>query len=515
MCRLVKILYAGGWFFAYIGWLIINEILIQQQPVGIKMLTDLSVMCLSFLCAKLLVCYQKFPLYIVVGYGIIVACMGATQTNLDINAGAEWIQVLLPSNPAVWGAWSGVGLLTVIALWQEQRKRHIVWIVLCTSLLALLLFSSSRASWMGVMIGSAFFWNWSRIVRYMKAHLFVALLCFFAVIAGCWGLYRYKQASADGRALIWKVSLNLIAKHPLTGQGQDAFRHHYLYAQADYFAQHPQAKEAIYADNVIYPYNELIKIVVESGLIGMILFVGLLVSAMMHKKQTFENKSLSVLLLFMCVYGMFAYPSDVWSLKVLFFALLGSLSVDEAMPTKRKQMTYSLALLLSAVICMGVIHYAQLKYRVERPVVRGIAGKEPPTGWWQSLSDYPALYEHCVQQCVLSAPSDTVTLQMLEAATRYIPSSSLFCYLGDCNLTQGKAGPAEACYRQANRMVPGRFLPHYKLFDLYRKSNRHQDAYEEAHAILSLPVKVDNTLTLKIRGEAKRFLRNMNNKEKN
>ena len=343
----------------------------------------------------------------------------------------------------------------------------------------------------------------------------MALLIIIVVLAGCWGIYRYKQASADGRLLIWKVSISLIAKHPLTGQGQDAFRHHYLYAQADYFARHPQAKEAIYADNVIYPYNELIKVVVESGLIGMILLVGLLVSAMMHKKQTFENKGLSALLLFMCVYGMFVYPSDVWSLKVLFFVLLGSLSADRAMPARRKRMAYSLILLLSAVICMGIVHYARLKYMVEGQVTKGIAGKEPLASWWQSLRDYPALYERCVQQCALSVPSDTITLQMLEAATRYIPSSSLFCHLGNCYLAQGKVGSAEASYRQAGRMVPGRFLPHYKLFDLYRKDNRHQDACEEAHAILSLPVKVDNTLTLKIRGEAKRFLRNMNNKGKN
>ena len=502
-------------FLAYIGWLIINGALFQQQSVGIKMLTNLSVMCLAFGCAKLLTRHQRRLLCIIVGYGTVVACMGVIQTGFGINARGEWVQVLLPSNPAVWGAWSGLGLLAVFALWQEQRKGHIVWVVLCTSLLALLLFSSSRSSWLGVMIGSAFLWNWPRIARYVKAHRFVALLIIIVVLAGCWGIYRYKQASADGRLLIWKVSISLIAKHPLTGQGQDAFRHHYLYAQADYFARHPQAKEAIYADNVIYPYNELIKVVVESGLIGMILLVGLLVSAMMHKKQTFENKGLSALLLFMCVYGMFVYPSDVWSLKVLFFVLLGSLSADRAMPARRKRMAYSLILLLSAVICMGIVHYARLKYMMEGQVTKGIAGKEPLASWWQSLRDYPALYERCVQQCALSVPSDTITLQMLEAATRYIPSSSLFCHLGNCYLAQGKVGSAEASYRQAGRMVPGRFLPHYKLFDLYRKDNRHQDACEEAHAILSLPVKVDNTLTLKIRGEAKRFLRNMNNKGKN
>ena len=96
----------------------------------------------------------------------------------------------------------------------------------------------------------------------------MAVLAGFAV-----GLYFYRSGSADARLLIWRVSLDMIADRPLTGFGPGNFPRYYMLYQADWFRAHPDSEFAAVADNAVYSFNEYIKLAVEEGLPGLLLFV--------------------------------------------------------------------------------------------------------------------------------------------------------------------------------------------------------------------------------------------------
>ena len=71
-------------------------------------------------------------------------------------------------------------------------------------------------------------------------------------------LYFYKRDSADGRTLLWAVSLKMIAEKPLLGWGDDGFSASYMPHQAAFLLQHPDSKLVYLADNVTHPFNEFL-----------------------------------------------------------------------------------------------------------------------------------------------------------------------------------------------------------------------------------------------------------------
>ena len=472
------------------------------------MVTELSAMCLAFIGVRMFsaINRRKGILFIIIGYSLIVACAGCVQWGLDMSVGNKWNNILFFSNSGIWGAWAGIGLVVVMGI--SQRSQYVVcWRIFICIFSVLLLLSRSRASWLGVVVSIGYYLlNNKAVVYYLKNHLYVIFACGMVAMIACWGLYRYKQPSADGRLLIWKVSSGMIAAHPWVGQGKDAFRQHYLYAQADYFRHYFKREEIMRADNVAYPYNELLKLSLEYGVIGVMLFAALFLSCLLRKCENQIDVILCALLLFLGVYGLFAYPSDIWNLQMLLFCVMGCLSIEKQRYSRGKCFFYCAFLCFSSIVCYGLFRYRYLEYLVNDIIRENVDRTFLPVSQLKDLESYPMLYERYVQYCSMKSPDSLQTLEILEEAIRYIPSSPLFCELGDCYLKQGLILQSEEAYKQAKFILPGRFLPRYKLFSLYRRYGKQTEAVEEAREILSLPVKIDNTLSLKIRGEVRRFL---------
>ena len=56
-------------------------------------------------------------------------------------------------------------------------------------------------------------------------------------------------------------------------------------------------------------------------------------------------------------------------------------------------------------------------------------------------------------------------------------------------------------------MVPTRIMPIYKLWKLYMEKGNYRMAAEYANKILVMPLKVENTITLGIKGEVIRSMK--------
>ena len=85
------------------------------------------------------------------------------------------------------------------------------------------------------------------------------------------GMYLMKKDSADGRALMWKVSLQAAINNPL-GAGLGNFSGAYGEAQAAYFAAGKGTEELV-AGSPDYGFNEYLQIAVEGGFIALVLFL--------------------------------------------------------------------------------------------------------------------------------------------------------------------------------------------------------------------------------------------------
>ena len=116
-----------------------------------------------------------------------------------------------------------------------------------------------------------------------------------------------KKGSADGRSIIYIISLFNILQHPLFGSGISSFRHQYAEGMATFSSQHPTF-DFLSADVTSNAYNCLLQIGVEQGVIGM--GVSVVLIAMLFIKLNKRVKILGMGLLCLLIFSMFSYPFE-------------------------------------------------------------------------------------------------------------------------------------------------------------------------------------------------------------
>ena len=92
-----------------------------------------------------------------------------------------------------------------------------------------------------------------------------------------------------------------------------------MFYQADYFRNHPQSDFLNVADNVTYPYNELLHIAVETGMCGLVLFLLVAVSPFVFS----DERTLKAVLAAWLIFAMFSYPVNVVPLMMNFALFTG------------------------------------------------------------------------------------------------------------------------------------------------------------------------------------------------
>ncbi|TCO07332.1 O-antigen ligase family protein [Natronoflexus pectinivorans] len=184
----------------------------------------------------------------------------------------KWFNVTIPYNT--------IGKYLILAL---------AWITLIAILLVLPP-AQSRAAWIAGIAGGFFvltghpaliafnenlrnrFFSLRKPIRIM---LLTAILLPLATVG--FGLYAMKKGSADGRMLMWQVTIQLIKENPLTGHGTGAFNALYMNEQANWFASGKGTEaQAMVAGSPEAPFNEPLKLWLEKGLIAMLLAGGIL-----------------------------------------------------------------------------------------------------------------------------------------------------------------------------------------------------------------------------------------------
>jgi hypothetical protein len=252
----------------------------------------------------------------------------------------------------------------------------------------------SRAAWLGAIAGIAYLaWHKYNLIHFFKQRCHQTLKLFkwvitfrnrtivailvLVLLAGSLSLYHYKKDSADGRMLIWTVTANIIKDYPLLGVGQDMFKAHYMDYQADYFRNHPNSKYEQVADDNQYAFNELLNTWAENGLIGFLLFIGIVavvfLSPINHKGHEEHKEVINCLnheghqehegknevaqpilgdyhdfslinatitkasILAILVFGMFAYPSEILPIKIVAVICLGVLANYNALNASNLQ----------------------------------------------------------------------------------------------------------------------------------------------------------------------------------
>ena len=151
-------------------------------------------------------------------------------------------------NPGPYSGFLAMTLPVCLYEWLKRRKEkktaaYYVALSVLLLLICVLPAGMSRSAWMAGAVSSAYiaYMHYRKGIhayirchrRRTKAGTILLILLAGGILAG---VYLMKKDSADGRLLMWKVSVHAIAGQPWRGYGWDGVPGAYGQAQEDYFS---------------------------------------------------------------------------------------------------------------------------------------------------------------------------------------------------------------------------------------------------------------------------------------
>lgn len=405
-------------------------------------------------------------------------------------------------------------IISLVLIFYFKEKR---WVLIpqLNIILAIIILpiTQNRAAWIAIILGTVFLY-----AHFKKKYLLYGLLIITGAIVVVGGYYL-KKDSADGRVLVWKVTSQMISRHPVMGIGYDRFAAQYMNSQATYIQQQGSPGERLLADNVYYAFNDLLQLTAEVGVIGGVGILFLIIACFSIKGRNRFRYAGQAIVLGYVIIGMFYYPHFILPLKMIGIIGLALLSrIDVAVVREinigRIPKLVGVATIL-IILTTGIIAIEQLKgayqqWRKAELAYQHQRFNESIRYFDQALSYIPNDGE------LLSAAGKAYFLaDSLDKATAYLQQSRAYLNntviettLGDISVQQHQYTIAEKHYQQALNMVPNRFYTEYMLFKLYIASNENEKACTRANLILHKAIKVPSTAVQQIQDSARAYYTN-------
>lgn len=326
---------------------------------------------------------------------------------------------------------------------------------------------------------------------------------FLGVMAMIIGAYLIKKPSADGRLFIDKICIKAMYENGWNGAELGHFGGAYGEAQANYFKKQIDEKgkddldwsainehDRMTADCPDNAFNEYLFIGVEAGPFAMLLFIGIIITAIVisFKKGTIWCYGLTAF----AVFALFSYPLHVKQFQILLPILLAA-CVSDRKKNIQEQNDESKAILANCI--NGILGIAPILvmlvvlstfFVLNLPKVR--LYKQAEKSWKKAERWYQMeYYEYVVEDCDTLLPymkHDYRFLfaygQSLNKTGNYEKSDSIlkigtelssdpmfWNVMGNNSLALGKYSEAEERYKRAFYMVPNRLYPLNLLAKLY------------------------------------------------
>jgi O-antigen polymerase len=399
-----------------------------------------------------------------------------------------------------------------------------------TIIIALVLvFTDSRTSWIagigGIIIVSYPLLKGNYIFKLFLSrtkHKFVLFTLLSIIIIGvAIFLYQYKPQSANGRLLVYEVSLSMIKDKPVFGHGFCRFIGEYNNYQAAYFKTHPNSNYEQLADNVLYGFNEFIQLTVELGIIGLLIFVGLVVLILKSKTKpewdyiVFPAKVSLVGVLICC---LFSYPLHNLPLAaniVFLLSIVLAANVNKSYTFSISQTIFKPFAILFITAILLVCNWQRKDFEARKQwkqadfyaQIYDFKSALPLYHNAYKELKYDGLFLSCYGEDLMIA-NPVKANKILNEAKQFNIHNNSYIRLGDSYMLLKQFDKAEKVYTLSSLIVPSSFIPKHKLFVLYCETKKYYKAKKMANIILQMKVKVPSAKVDLIKSEIKDWMAN-------
>ncbi|MFW5700172.1 MAG: O-antigen ligase family protein [Cyclobacteriaceae bacterium] len=427
----------------------------------------------------------------------------------------------------------GPGISLLDKLKCQLTLNHLVYYTSIVTLIMILLVlpvTLIRTGWVMAISGSAvvLYFHYKKDInlfftrrsyRYAAVFIFAVLL-----LTASFGAYQLKKDSADGRFLIWEITLDKIKETPLLGQGYGSFYSQYNNWQADWFADQPDEKDgpkAMLAGNVKFAYNEYLEIFTEVGLIGLVLFVifiGLIIYYLLNRSSELNHNGIVLLssLLAILAGSFLSYPLfslSTYILLILWLALAAGQhpAIEVFKIPKISSLTMLVLISILTVFFIKREYSKYLAYQDLKFATYFMETQSYEVAIREFEKLYPVLhhdgsYLQHYGKALSLGNQPTASNEMLHQAMVFNSDIFLYTTMGDNYKALNEHDKAENAYQQAIDMVPHKFFAPYLLAKLYHENGNAEKAEKMANELLIKEIKIPSTAIEEIKQEMKNIL---------
>lgn len=497
----------------YAGYILFNSFFIRPLPVtNIFLLKFLSV-CLIYISIRMMTDKQQKT------GSLSIAIIGTLEAVLVILQNYGWVESehLLFNctgsffNPSLAGGFLACSFCISVYLLIITRicfKKICLFISGVLQINALVL-THSRAGWIAAIIGLCYLlWHTDSIViqrskAFIKKSLIVQCIIIGIVIIAAISAYQYKKASADGRLFIWGICLDMSKDKLITGHGTGMFREKFPNYQAAFFMQNPDSDNVDYAGNPLYPFNEYLSVLVTQGLIG-VAFLILIVNSLSFHSSSKGVRQQRAFLLTWGIFACFSYPMAHYRLMILLPFLIALLPIKSRILRNHLGL-WTKIIILGVIISgiyvgiSGILTYSKLEkaYNKHERISQEL---------YNDIKYDLTLLNHYYNSIANKLPA-CEEFYLLKEYVELYPSSYGLCELGRRYKSRKLFSRAKECFIFAYHINPSLIVPQYELFLLYREEKNMNQMVAIGERILHQPVKQENTISIKIKTEVRKILR--------
>ena len=379
---------------------------------------------------------------------------------------------------------------------------------------SVIILAFSRAAIIGLLFAYVYLAYKNSVIRISKRMIITFIIVILLLVVS---LVFLKYDSAIGRLLIWKISITKLYPYFLLGKGIDSFTSLYNGVQSEYFSDKFGIfdNETNLAGFVAYPYNELLNILIELGLIPCLLIVimlYILLKSVEYKQETVYIKSAVIAAL---IFSMFSYTSKIYPMLLIFiiyFAVLDSnrLSICKKIVFKPSGgVRYiTIAVLVSIFIfqTISLVQYEGWKRGNE------LYGTWDKAGALEEIKRYTGRFKGSniimteYGRILYDMENYEACIEILNHVAKKFPDPNILVLQARAYIQINEYDQAEELLIKAANTVPSKFEAKYWLFKLYEKTDIDK-AFNIANVILCQPIKITSDYVLKVKQEVTAFIK--------
>lgn len=423
----------------------------------------------------------------------------------------------------VFGCLMTIGLCINLYLFFKTKNKFFKGILLVSLFLmgVSLMLSLSRTAYLAFFIGAAillYFHNYHRFKAIRSKYIIISSLLFFILLSSLWAI---NLQSVIGRLLIWRISLNMFLEKPFFGIGYGNFFIQYGNYQADYFVSNQNNQNFINVAGMNYhPFNELIRIGVENGILGIffvIVILCLTARTLIKSLSKYKDAYLwGTILIVILVFGTVSYPFTDLTITTIFVTCICVInSFEKACFRINFKPIYKYTILVCLFIILGLAlrkmygiqEWAKSKRLIDNNFNEGLDKYERVFPILSNNASF--LFNYGAELAAVGDYQKSINV-LLEAA-KYGTSTELYTTLGNSYLQIKNYTLAEKSYIKAAFMEPKKIIPLYNLFHFYRITDQPNKAKLLSLKLCTKVIKIPSIVTSRIKREACSFYKTETN----